>query len=413
VLLLAAFSSYYMAVMAGATALVWTAGEWRGAGARRRRFVLAALAATAVPALLLAALSGPYFARAAASTAAGGGLYTTDLSLLWEYRDVPGAAEVRDFALAGRPFELEMLHDPGFRGRVTLGIIRTFVIGWFGLVPLCLAALGLFALRARAAPARATAARGLVFTVLAGVLMLGPLQAMLGGPTAIPGLAFLGAPVRFFRVPFRFAVLAGFGHALLAAAALEALARRRGPRVGAVAAGLAALAVALTHGRALGGRGLDVVAGPSFAVHRAAGRVARSDGGGPLLELPLFDRAEHGLEREAMAASTQHWLPLVSGLTGYPAAHRGVLLGAIGRLPDPQALQDLVDMRRLGAGARRPRARPAAVLRGDRRRRRSPARVRRSRVAPRHDPAQAARAGRGRPGVRPRAGPSPGAPSRR
>jgi hypothetical protein len=45
-----------------------------------------------------------------------------------------------------------------------------------------------------------------------------------------------------------------------------------------------------------------------------------------------------------MLGSTRHWLPLVSGLTGYPAAHRDLLQSVIARLPAAEAVHELVDM---------------------------------------------------------------------
>ena len=49
-----------------------------------------------------------------------------------------------------------------------------------------------------------------------------------------------------------------------------------------------------------------------------------------------------------MVASTRYWLPLVGGFTGYPPSHYRLLADAVRRLPDPDALGDLVDMTHVG-----------------------------------------------------------------
>jgi hypothetical protein len=154
----------------------------------------------------------------------------------------------------------------------------------------------------------------------------------------------LETPLRFFRVPFRFVVLSGFGTALLGVAVLESACARWGARVGRFACVLTAAALLATRGTALVGEGLDEVEPQTHPIYDAVREAARAEGPGPLLELPLADRGFHGLEREAMLGSTRHWLPLVSGLTGYPPFHRDLLVRKIDRLPEPTALDDLVDL---------------------------------------------------------------------
>jgi hypothetical protein len=73
-----------------------------------------------------------------------------------------------------------------------------------------------------------------------------------------------------------------------------------------------------------------------------------SDGeGAPLLELPIGPDLG-AFRRNAMAAramyfSTYHWLPTLNGHTGYPPASYALIEGQAAKLPDPSALQVLVD----------------------------------------------------------------------
>jgi hypothetical protein len=81
--------------------------------------------------------------------------------------------------------------------------------------------------------------------------------------------------------------------------------------------------------------------------------MARREGEGPLLGLPLIDAhpEKHGeflplgqLESDDMVGSVHHWLPLVGGHTGYPPLHRRVLEETLQALPRPDALDELVDL---------------------------------------------------------------------
>jgi hypothetical protein len=74
-------------------------------------------------------------------------------------------------------------------------------------------------------------------------------------------------------------------------------------------------------------------------------------GAGALLELPLRGQRDArrntlsaSLVPDAMIGSTFHWVPLVTGFTGYQPPHYRLLLQLIGRLPDPDAFATLVDM---------------------------------------------------------------------
>lgn len=92
---------------------------------------------------------------------------------------------------------------------------------WFGNVALLCGGLGAVALVLGGPAARRTAGAGLLMAVVGGVLML---------PPRLLGELIIASPARFFRAPWRFVVVTGFGTALLGAAALE-VARERLPEL--------------------------------------------------------------------------------------------------------------------------------------------------------------------------------------
>jgi hypothetical protein len=178
-------------------------------------------------------------------------------------------------------------------------------------------------------------------------LALLPVQILADVRPPSPLVGLLGAPFRVFRLPYRFFVLAGFGTALLAAAALESLRRRLGRRIGTAAAVLAILAILWSRATLLSGNAMHDVSAQSEPMYDVVRSVAAVEGSGALLELPLHSRLGITLERDAMLGSLRHGLPLVSGMTGYPPRHRVVLEEAIDALPHPAALDRLADLTHL------------------------------------------------------------------
>jgi hypothetical protein len=219
-----------------------------------------------------------------------------------------------------------------------------------GGVALVLAALGAPAIFARTPAVRRLAVRGLVLTVLAQALMVGRAYLVHGVAVPMPLALLAASPLRFFRYPFRFVVVLGFGATLLGAAALEAVRRRLGRGAGAAAAAAVALAVLATRGPALVEGGFEDFAVQRNPVYGAVREAARADGAGPLLELPVIgfmQDARHagvGTEAESMVGSTRHWLPLVVGYTDFPPPHRRFLDRTLRRLPASEALDLVVDM---------------------------------------------------------------------
>jgi len=316
------FSSYYMAVMLCLVGGAWAATEIvRDRPGRLHFAVLAALAVLAIL-VLLAAVSRPYFGRPEETGPSG-------LLRSWSERNF----------------------------RTPLGWTVMLHLIWmtqFGDVQLVLALLGVAALLVpKQSDTRRLAALGILFALVGGVFMLMPrtLAALIAA-----------SPARFFRAPWRFAVILGFGTSLLAAAALEAGRAWFRPRIAAAVCVVAAIAVVLDLGLAQIAMTLDPIAPLSNerAAYDVIGAAVRERGGGATLELPLIDwqsrsRAGDGrkfvphssLEPDAMLGSTRHWLPILTGHTGYAPPHRTALVHAIERLPDRQALDDIVDMTHL------------------------------------------------------------------
>jgi hypothetical protein len=301
----AVFSSYYMAVLAAFAAAVVGIGEWTRATPGRSRFAVLALVAAVAAGAMLVLASAPYFGRPEQSVRELASLTTR--SPRWR-------TAAADSLLTWSPIEL-----------VT-------------------AALGLLTLAVRGEPGRRAAALGLAMVAIAGPLLLGPGEvSVLGYAVPLPFNWMIASPLHFFRIRTRMVVLAGFGTALLSAAALEALRSRLRPALARTMLVLLAVLQVATRGPALGGTKIDELTGWTRKVDADVGAfIGTSDG--PLLELPLVDAAGHRTAPAAMVGSTRHWRPLVLGWTGYWPAHRGAVVNAVRRLPAADALDDLVDM---------------------------------------------------------------------
>lgn len=310
VLGLAALSSYYMALLAALTGVLWAPLELARAGASRMRFLAAAtIPAVAVAALLLVA-SRPYMARQeAAKDLAAQAPAPTD-----------GAAPVA---------------KPG----VALPTIVSFLWPAGDYLPLGVAPLGLLAILAGAPAARFASTAGAIFA-LTGTLLIACILGAGGLPPAI------GRALAFFRNLLRLQVLTGFGVALLCAAALDLVRRWAGARAGFAAAAVFAVATLATRGIHFVAPALDPVAalGPERAAYEAVRQKATENGGGALLELPLFTAAGRNLQPEALAGQTVHRLPIVNWFTAFWPFHELLLSTTLSRLPARDALQDLVDV---------------------------------------------------------------------
>jgi hypothetical protein len=330
-LVMALLSSYYLALLAAVAAALWAVFELVRPSAHRGRFALLAVAATAVAGSLLVLVSLPYFAR-------------------------PEAARM-----------------PKMDARRAFGnfLAARAAVQSSGRFPLVLAACGVIAFLSPAPAARRTAARGLALVIAAQLLMRGPVEWVCGRQVPMPFALIEASPARFFRAPNRFAVMLGFGTALLAAAGLDAAGRRLGRAWGGFAIGAAGIALLVTRGAALSGSGFDEFRGQSDPIY-AHVRAAVGADRGPLLELPVISpmaalrnpqRPGVGTDIEAMLGSTRHWLPLLTGVSPpNQPPHRELVDAAIARLPASDALDDLVSMTRVRWILLRPRGEwPAAT----------------------------------------------------
>ncbi len=299
--LLGLFSSYYMAVLVIVLATVWIVLD-APPGRRTRFATLAALSLLGAAGVLVLA-SRPYFARSAAL-----GPILDQMS--------------------------QAVRDDAARYRTEL---VAFALPRFGEVPIALAALGIFGVLRPGAPRR-LAVLGIACALVGLVFALGPMQPAFGIDRPLPFALLTDSPLRFFRMPERFLVLAGFGTALLAGAALAAIPGRAGTAIALVAAA----AVLVDRAPAVQTWAPDrILDSATWAVYGRVGTVADS---GALLELPLQDRSWALLEVDAMIGETIHHRPILTGYTGYRAAHRPLLLSLIARLPDADAWDAIVDL---------------------------------------------------------------------
>lgn len=309
VLALAGLSSMYMAVIVSVCAVVWCLFEAARRNPGRAGFVGWAGAAGAVAALPIGLLGARYAMQVG-----------------------------RTDPLASVEAAPEFVAALGRAAAVSLGL------PFWGPV-----AVGIASMMPARSGSRRWAAAGGAILLLALALASGP-RVYVGGFSAPGPFALLAAtPLRFFRAPWRFVVLAGFGGSLLAAAGLDAASRLLGARAGALVA-LAVAGVVLAGAR-IDVQGFDAIDGQVNPVYDEVATVAGEQGAGPLLELPIDngrDAMDGSRSRvavgDSMVGATRHRLPLVWGFTGYPPPHEPILRRMIGDLGRPGVLAQLVDM---------------------------------------------------------------------
>ena len=230
---------------------------------------------------------------------------------------------------------------------------------WVGFLPFALAGYGLLL---RLAPADAGVrqwrsglpSRALGVFVLLGLwLGLGPVLQLAEG-WEVPGLyALFEALVPGFssmRVPIRFATAVAAGLSALAGFTLAEIFRTWRPRgQWLVGMGLAAVCVvgAAREPRATMVAGL----GPeSVGVYDL---LAAQPDDRAVLEVPgptrlIGDLGANLRNSRYMMNSTRHWRPLLNGYTAYPPPAAAAFYPAVLDLPDPDALQRLVDLTGVG-----------------------------------------------------------------
>jgi hypothetical protein len=206
------------------------------------------------------------------------------------------------------------------------------------------AALGLALVGLRPWPGAGRLQLAAVWIAVAGiVLALGPAWGGVSLPwawlvTYVPGFSTLRVPGRFLVVgTLGVAALAGLG----AARVEDGLARRL-PRAVAAAVPLAlVLAFYVPHRLVHAVRRLPTLAEAPPA-HRW---LAAHGGGGAVLAVPM-GTAFAGAELEARTEyfGIVHWLPLLNGYNGYQPPFHEVYAELAARLPEPEALQTLVNI---------------------------------------------------------------------
>lgn len=310
--LFALLGSYYIAVITAVGGALWGLQEFMRSGAGRIRFLLFGAAAATFAGTLFVWVSLPYF----------------------EMRELVGIAPPPDDSLPMQRGLSQLVYSGA------VGFLRANLLLGCG----CLVLL--------AGPA--TIRRGVLMGVV--FLIVGPILA--GSPAPLAGLVPGGVPswwpavqvpgLDFFRYPFRFALLTGFGAALVVGGGLESIRVRLG-RPGATMCAVALVTfVAVERGSQMwSAQPLRFVDSPVGLVEMIT-ETTREFGEGPLLELPrrppLFDEEglRGGTEVRAMLRSLEHGLPLVDGHSGYLPRHRRAVDRRASALL-PRGLQRLVD----------------------------------------------------------------------
>jgi hypothetical protein len=302
--LLAVFTSYYAAHMTAAVLGIELVLAALGAGSRRA----GGMAMAAAPAFALLALASVPYASYARDAVVGGDP-TPVLSLLIRVNaaDLPRltgfVSPVAGLAIAGLLQPAVRRRLPSWRWWRWLALVVTGTALLFGALPL---ALSLVSRRAESLETRA------------------------------------------FRAFGRFGLLAGVGLAGLAAEGTELLLESRHLPAGVRSLGgaLALVATATLRGHALGATPTTTL--PTAEAVPAVYRWLARRPPEPVLTIPGPQSTINGpnavAQGDAMYLSTFHWQPLINGYTGFNPWWLPALWGDCARLPDPAAVQAIVDM---------------------------------------------------------------------
>jgi len=316
-LLLSAACSYYVGYAAFLLAAVYLGSGAMARGRSARRAVGVIAGVTLLAAVAMAALSVPY-------------LRLRQLGILPDHAQsgfvsLAFLAALRD-GIGGTVWRF--LH-PGEEG----------IPLYLGAAVLPLAAAGTVAHRGHPRAAL------LLTAILGFVLSLGPTMATPLGMVPLP-YRWLASVVPGFdamRVPQRFAALVTLASVALAALGLAACRRWLAGRGWARIAALLPLATVAASW--LDVRPPSIAARPmpvDEAVPAAYRWLAEHGAGKPLIELPASAGAPYR-QSLSMYFSTFHWLPLANGYTPYgPPTFRAIFEAAEG-LPEPEALERLLD----------------------------------------------------------------------
>ena len=311
-LVLQALCSVYLGAMAFVVALAAAGGGWLARPSPSPRHL------------------GP-FAGALALAAALTVVSFLPQALLAREGDIPSAGRPLQEAFSAKPLASYL---PGIGGE---GIAAPFLS-----VPVVLLALGALVVPARGLPVPAGVRAAAVGVGIGGYLLsLGPTLHV--GPFAVPlpfRLLALAPGLAALRAPSRFGILVALAASLLAGLVLAGL----GPRARRLAAAAALAALVVESRLAFPLRVVET----GNAVPPVYHWLAERGGGEPVLELPIgIDSANPGwiyVQSRYTYLSTYHWSPLLNGYSAYPPQSFFLLMAIARRLPDPAALQDLVDL---------------------------------------------------------------------
>ncbi|HXJ33122.1 MAG TPA: hypothetical protein VMS22_03710 [Candidatus Eisenbacteria bacterium] len=355
----ALFSSYHMAVYVGLVAPVWTAAELLRPGPGRWRFAALAAGAGLAALALLLWVSGPYLTRPETagdtelveSEAGTAHLAGAPPLLVRESSSVPELVASIAGCVAGAGHLHPCMRAVGEAPFAWHLALPNLVLGSLALVGIVSA----FVARRR----RLEVVAALAVACL-GALAVEPLAVhVLGFDVPLLATWLTWTPARFIRASYRALVMTFFGTSLVAGIGLDAAWSRLGARRAAVPALIVCLLVAVRLAPlppgAAAERRLDGVTRWSRLApakylttpaldrdadaYRAVAAFVAREGSGPLLEWPsgIGDPA-------ATVAQMIHRQPSIRFFTGYVPLHLLLVESLIGRLPDTDALDDLVDM---------------------------------------------------------------------
>ncbi len=326
------FAGLYAAVLLCAAMAVWGLFELARPEPDRWGFAALALGTAAVAALLFLLAMQPYLA-----TRGSAGGQPMPLRL--------GFGDLRSVLLS--LYLMLGLHAQSVRLHVrSLGESLVLIVAG-------LAAIAVWLARARrAGRSRETGPASLVPRAAVLWLVFAILSWGYPGPLAA---VVARTPLGAFRYVYRWVVVAELGAVLLLAAALGAAAARLGPRAARVAAAALVALVLWQRGVPLATTEMHRVAAlspESRAVYAQVESMVRAQGGGALLELPIYGRLPgvadaRTLEPDAMLGSTLHWLATPAAHLSYHAPHRAFFLSTVSNFARPSALEELHDATRV------------------------------------------------------------------
>jgi hypothetical protein len=245
---------------------------------------------------------------------------------------------------------LEMIS--AFSWQPHIFVMPATIASFIGAVPVVVVALAVLSRVARWRPGvsirRPPVAATWVLLAVAFVLAAGPYVGLPGGvrlPTPylalyhlVPGFSGMRAPARFFIVvTTALCALAGYELARATAGTSPRARRALGLGLFLAVALLATPRPPVPVAARLGGRAPEIY---RWLAERPAHE--------PVLEVPgrvaPNDILGQVVESRSMVASTIHWHPLLGGYTAYTPPSAAFITAIVQRLPDPEALQLLVNV---------------------------------------------------------------------